>query len=316
MSDTLLLVGAGPMAAEYAKVLRSLGTDFTVVGRGEKSAASFEEAVQTDVSRGGIEMWLSSPDRDTSIHTAIVAVSEKQLGKATLALLEQGFDRILVEKPGGFNDKEINAVFKKAKNKSAQVYVGYNRRFYASVIKARELIKKDGGVSSLHFEFTEWSHRIKDLVKEEGVLQEWYLHNSSHIIDMAFYLGGWPRKIASFISGSLPWHPRASAFTGAGICDTGALFSYQANWEAPGRWSVEIETKKHRLYFRPIETLQIQNIGSIALEHVDIEDRLDTEYKPGLYKQVEAFFKNDNSVICSIKEQKQNMPIYNKIRGS
>ena len=77
-----------------------------------------------------------------------------------------------------------------------------------------------------------------------------------------------------------------------------ALFSYHANWEAPGRWSVEILTPKHRLYFKPMETLQIQEIGSVAVNPVQIDDTLDKEFKPGLYLQVKSFLdgKQKNSV--------------------
>ena len=39
----------------------------------------------------------------------------------------------------------------------------------------------------------------------------------------------------------------AALVAGAGVTENGALFSYHANWEAPGRWSVEIMTKKRRL---------------------------------------------------------------------
>ena len=39
------LIGAGGIAEEYAKVLKALGKDFIVIGRGEKSASVFKEHV-------------------------------------------------------------------------------------------------------------------------------------------------------------------------------------------------------------------------------------------------------------------------------
>ena len=41
--------------------------------------------------------------------------------------------------------------------------VGFNRRFYSSVLKAKDIIHEDGGVKSFFFEFTEWSHVIAGL---------------------------------------------------------------------------------------------------------------------------------------------------------
>ena len=50
-------------------------------------------------------------------------------------------------------------------------------------------------------------------------------------------------------------------FSGAGISISGALFSYQANWQSAGRWSVEILTKKNRLILCPLEELKVQKRG-------------------------------------------------------
>ena len=40
-SVQIVIIGAGPMACEYAKVLSSLQISFDVVGRGEESAKAF-----------------------------------------------------------------------------------------------------------------------------------------------------------------------------------------------------------------------------------------------------------------------------------
>jgi hypothetical protein len=95
-------------------------------------------------------------------------------------------------------------------------------------------------------------------------------------------------------AGGLDWHPSASVFNGAGITDTGALFSYHANWEAPGRWSVEVLTKEHRLILRPLEELQVQNLGSVSVEKMEIADKLDKSYTPGFYRETESFLGREH----------------------
>ncbi|MBS1514729.1 MAG: Gfo/Idh/MocA family oxidoreductase [Bacteroidetes bacterium] len=316
MENKVLLVGAGPMAVDYAKVLLKLNVSFVTVGNSEKSAADFKEKTGCDVILGGIKKYLGS--NKEVFGKAINAAPEHLLGEVTVDLINAGYKNILVEKPGGKNFEDIKNVADAAKKNDAKVLVGYNRRFFSSVEKAKEIIKEDGGVTSFYFEFTEWSHIIGTLKKGDGVLEEWFLHNSSHIIDLAFYLGGKPKELASYVSGNLQWHPNGSVFTGAGVAESGALFSYNANWEAPGRWVVEVLTRKHRLLFKPIEKLQIQKIGSVAVDFVEIDDKNDTEFKPGLYLQVKNYLEEDYSKLSDIHEQLSNVEnYYNKIvKGS
>ncbi len=112
-----------------------------------------------------------------------------------------------------------------------------------------------------------------------------------------------PKEIKCYTTGGLSWHPSASIFCGAGVTEQGLLFSYHSNWEAPGRWGVEILTKNHRLILRPLEDLYIQKIGSLISKKVVIDDNLDHEFKPGLYKQVESFINNPVSFwLCCLND--------------
>lgn len=309
-SKPILLVGAGPMAVEYAKALKKLNQSFMVIGRSEKSAKEFEKVIGVNVFVGGIDKYLEENKKIPQI--AIVVVSEEQLGIVTLKLLESGVKLILVEKPAGLDFQDIKKVYRLSKKLKAKVYIGYNRRFYASVNKAKEIIKKDGGIKSLFFDFSEASFRIAPLKKAPGVKENWFLQNSTHVIDLAFYLGGKPILMHSFTTGSLPWHPKGAVFSGAGVTKLGALFSYHANWKGPGRWGVEIVTKKHKLFLRPLEKLQIQDIGSFSVEDVVIDDKIDIEIKAGIFKQVESFLGSQRD-LCTIDEQVENLKFYQKI---
>jgi len=308
----ILLVGAGPMAIDYAKVLTAQGHDFIVVGNSEESAKQFEESVNKNVVIGGIEKWLVNNTDDFSQYQAIIAVNENLLGKITKILINAGIKKILVEKPGGSNFQDIEDVSNLAKNKNSSVYLGYNRRFFSSTIKVMELIEQDGGLTSFNFEFTEWGHIIRTLTKNEGVFEEWFIHNSSHVIDLAFFIGGKPKELCSYTAGGEDWHPRATIFSGAGVSEKGALFSYNANWESAGRWWVEFLTKKHRFIMKPMEKLFSQKRGSIAVEEVLIDDKLDKLYKPGLYKQVLIFIKEPDALL-TIDEQVKLLPFYKQM---
>src|SRR3989338_7825483 len=301
-----LLVGTGYMGIEYAKVLKAQRVKFTAVGRSEKSAENFKKEVGIPAIQGGLKKWLKQ-NRPSAL--AVVAVTEDQLGAVVRQLINTGCKKILVEKPGGLNMGEIKKVAQLAKNKKAKVYVGYNRRFYASTLAALDLIKKDGGVTSFNFDFTERSYAVEKLSQSDKIKREWFIQNSSHVIDMAFYMGGWPKKISTYKKSGLKWHPGGSVFSGAGISETGALFSYHANWESAGKWGIEIITSKTKLMFRPLEKLQIQKYGSMVVEDYPLEEELDTNFKPGLFKQVKAFLNNQKQLLTT-EEQVKHLGTY------
>lgn len=311
--DTILLVGAGPIASEYAKVLAALNVPFIVVGRGSASAEKFQEKTGIKPIEGGLEKFIANSDFTPK--KAIIAVGIDRLPACTSILIQQGTKQILVEKPGGLLIDELHSVVTLAKNYGAKVFIAYNRRFFASTLKAKEIIQEDGGVISFNFEFTEWSHEIRSLPIPKEIKERWLIANSSHVADLAFFLGGKPKTIRCFTSGQMDWHSSAAVFAGAGVSETGALFSYQANWDAPGRWGVEVLTKNYRLIFRPIEQLHLQRRESTVIEKVEIDDALDISFKPGFYRQVTAFLNNDTTNLMPLDKQLTMIRFYDKIGG-
>ena len=299
------------MAIEYAKVLKELSVDFTTIGRGDKSSNSFFATTGVRATTGGLDDFLRT--MPPLPEGAIVAVGIEALSDTTIKLLNYGVSLILLEKPGVAYADEITSLVALTRKKNAQVLIAYNRRFYSSVRKARELIAADGGATSFVFEFTEWSHVVRTLAKHPAEHNNWFLGNSSHVIDTAFFLGGKPTEMSHYVKGGLDWHPASSIFAGAGVTDSGALFSYHANWEAPGRWVLEMLTKKHRFIFKPMEKLQVQDLGSVAVNFVEMDDSLDVNFKPGLYLLTKSFLEGDFKDFCDVNEQNDMMKFYKGI---
>jgi predicted dehydrogenase len=309
------LVGAGQMASDYAAVLSDLDVEFQVIGRGEDSAESFAKQTGIQPYVGGLASFLEN-ESEPCTH-AIVSVGIEELANTTIQLLQHGVKNILVEKPGGLYSHEFQKVSKLTQQHNAKVFIGYNRRFYASTLAAQEIIRRDGGVSSFNFEFTEWTHEIETLKLSREIKENWFLANSTHVVDLAFHLGGKPKEMASYTSGGIEWHRSASIFSGAGMSESGALFNYHANWESAGRWSVEILTKEHRLIFRPMEKLMIQKRGSIQVDPVEgIDYSLDEKYKPGLFRQTSNFIYAKLEHIIDIVQINALILFYNKISSN
>lgn len=303
------IIGTGTIALEYAKILNQLGHEFIAIGRSGKNANDFIAAGAKEIVSGGLNNYLATSP--TAPQKAIVATNVGQLAEVTISLLNFGIKDILVEKPGFCHPEEITPVAQLAQTKNAHVLLAYNRRFYSSVLAAEKIIKEDGGITSFNFEFTEWGHVIETLDYSHDVFDNWFFANSTHVVDLAFFLGGKPKELSCFSAGELSWH-KPAVFSGAGSTNKGALFSYQANWNAPGRWVIEVLTTKHRLYFKPMETLQIQEKGSVAVTPVKIDNQLDIEFKPGFYLQVKAFLEKKYSRFCSIEEQLKHIDSFYK----
>jgi predicted dehydrogenase len=290
---SLALIGCGAMAQAYAKVLSVQQREFDVVGRGAESAAKFRDATGLDALTGGVEAYLDR--HGVAPQAAIVAVNLSMLADVSAQLLRAGTRRLLIEKPGASDRAALRKIEQVAAETGADIFIAYNRRFFASTLAAQQIVHDDGGLTSLQFEFTEWIHRIGIGLRPAVEYESLLMTNSSHVIDLAFYLGGRPADWQAWTGGTLDWHPPGSRFCGAGLTERGALFSYLANWQAPGRWSVELMTRAHRLHLRPMESLGVQTIGSLEIKPAELDDRLDREFKPGLYRQTSAFLDGEDA---------------------
>lgn len=307
------IIGAGTIASEYAKVLKSLGKEIIVIGRGEESARKFYETTAIKPITGGLQAFLDSKPQIPE--KVINCVQSRYLASTSIELVKYGVKDILSEKPGFYPEEmeEINNVVRKS---GANLFIAYNRRFFSSVLAAEDIIKKDGGLLSFNFEFTEWKSVFDKFPESrKGELRHHFLGNSTHVVDLAFFLGGEPSKISCYSNGTVGWHTPAN-FSGAGETKEGVLFSYCANWNAPGRWAVELLTAKHRIYLKPMEQLQLQDIATVKVYPVEIDDHLDKEFKPGFYLETKAFLEGDFSRLCSLDKQVGHVKnIYSKILG-
>jgi predicted dehydrogenase len=312
MSDNIsvLLIGASQMAIDYLKVLKALGIKYTIVGNSQNGTDLFFEKTQEQAISGGIKNFLKN-DVNLNFSHAIVAVGIEALYETTKCVIDAGVKNILVEKPAGLDFTQIQDLNTFNQSRS-DIRIAYNRRYYQSVIKAKELILQDGGVQSFHFEFTEWSHVIEKVEKKAGVKDNWFLANSTHVVDLAFYLGGHPAKMKSFSTGQLDWHSK-SKFVGSGISDAHALFTYHSNWEAPGRWFAEFLTTQHRFILKPMEELYIQKKGSVQVEKFNLESELDTHYKPGLFLQTQAFINKQFDDLISLEQHTKRLVAFETI---
>jgi predicted dehydrogenase len=296
------------MAIEYYKVLDVLGIPAFIKGRGSSSARRFEEATGNKVMRD----W-DSLSIDFSNALAIIAVDESSLWNSTQEAIKLGFRKILIEKPGASSIEELVDFSSVAPRGIDRCYVAYNRRYYANVSKVRHFIEDDGGISSVFFDFSERSNVIEPLLKNAGVKENWFIHNSSHVIDTVISLCGALTLTSSQRQGGLIWHSKGSKFSGIGKLDSnGAPFVYVADWEAPANWEITINTKQRRMTLKPLEKLTVvRKDGSVEIHDEFLASQ---GLKPGLKAMVEDFLKPEPSnLLLTLRGQLKNVDTYRAI---
>ena len=308
---SVLLIGTGRMARAYAKVLTTLNVPAIAVGRSEEHARTFERETDMKALSGGLSSWKkTAPEIPTH---AIIAADVEAIPVIARELIDTGIKHLLLEKPAALGKVELTPLQTHAKNNSASVSVGYNRRFLSSVQKAKELIAADGGAISFYFEFNERTtqpERIKGMNTPERTVERWFIANSTHVIDLAFYLAGEPIALSGFTAAGPLWAPHPTHFSGAGLAEDGAVFSYYANWEIDGPWLVEIQTPKRKLVLNPLEKLNEERGG--VMVPVECDDSLDTAFRPGLYREVECFLSGTGD-LPTLEEQILRFDWYEKM---
>lgn len=312
----ILIVGAGKMAQEYAKALAKLGLGSVVLGRGAESAAAYHASTGVMPGTGPLEAQLDALAGQLP-ENAIITVNAMYLADVTALLAARGVKRMLVEKPAALDLAEMDQLLAAVRPTGARVLLGYNRRFMASVRRARQIVTEDGGVLSVKFDFSEPAQRIAQLPKPQRELDTWIYGNSSHVLDLAFHFFGPVRRLDARVSGTglVRWHPAASVFTGSAEAENGALMSWHANWAAPGRWGLEVMTPERRLIMQPLEQLRIQSHAGFSevAEDLDLSDEIGV--KPGLLRQIRAFLDGDEADhLPDLEEQAKNMRLYDLIR--
>ena len=303
---SLWIIGNGRMSQEYQRVLIGLQIEFTVICRKK-------DKIHNSVGKYYFEGLDSALSELQTPARVIVAVDIENLYEVTCKLLDIGVKNILLEKPGSLYLHELISLKEKSKTTQALIFIGYNRRHYASVQKCLEIIKEDNGVKSVKFDFTEVSLEISKLELSNSVKNLWIIANSSHVLDLVFFMCGLPTALYSSVSGHIDWHPSGSKFGGVGYINSDILFSYFADWESPGRWGIELNTEKHKLILQPLEELKIMDSQSFEIKEIKLNDYYDKIYKPGIYAQTQSFMSDNSTDMCTIDEQINRYKIFSKI---
>lgn len=288
-APSVLLVGTGPMARDYARLFREgLSWPFVVASRQAATGAAF--AAEHGAAGAVVLDELAEGRQKASQYDLVVIASAiDALSAVTTSLLAGGAKKVLVEKPAALDVASARAIAELAKSRDAFVRVAYNRRYYASVRRLREILRSEAPVCAT-FDFTEWPSSIGALDKPAITKARWALGNSAHVFDTMFHLLGPMSGCVHRIEGKgvLEWHPSGATYVGTAALGTTPV-SWATSWQCPGRWNIEVMTALGRYKLSPMEQLQVVRHRSVQWSPVEIDDALDKAWKPGLHRMVTAF---------------------------
>jgi len=307
----ILLVGTGPMGREYIKVINELQKKYPVelvcVCRSKKSRDEVMQAYGVKAYAEPIPSLISTIGK---FDLCIIATNIESLFAITKTVINnKAAKKILVEKPVSFRRAELESL-KDAQN----IFVAYNRRFYSSIRSLKTMTHDFSDVSSIHFDFTELVHRLKDQKISEVIRRNWLIANSSHVIDLVSYISGPVDLEKSYFSvkGELDWNGGPINFFGMGLTSRDIPFTYNSDWDSAGRWGIQVKSSSHNYLLQPVEELKYNTRGSFDIQ-VKKNCPEDISLKPGLYHQVAAFLDQNYTNLCSIQQHYQNFKVFNGI---
>ena len=219
------------------------------------------------------------------VDALLVFVSADQIFSLTEELIPQQIP-LFIEKPPGLVPEQTNTLSKLAEKHGTNNMVGYNRRFYSIFHKGIKTIEKSGRLLGISVEGHERFWKIANR-KPQNILDNWLYANSTHTIDLLRFFGGEIKDIITFTK--ILKEKNGDQFVASLEFDSGSLGTYTSHWFSPGGWSVKLYGVGVTVEYNPLERGIWFNTD--FQENEIIPDEVDLKFKPGFYRQMEAFIK-------------------------
>ncbi|MBL8956840.1 MAG: Gfo/Idh/MocA family oxidoreductase [Myxococcaceae bacterium] len=279
MTLKLGLIGAGKIAVKYLEVLAAV-PDVEIAAIANRS----NPVIHDLASRFAIPKVFNDSRAllDSGVDAVIVAPSVIANFEVSQVCLEQGMP-CLLEKPPGLTVAEAEALANLAAKKSVPHLVALNRRYYSSVRQAREAIAEKGRLIAVAVEAPEKLEHTR--AHPPAIAARWMVANGIHCLDLFRHLGGEVEQVHAVSHVGGPSAP--SSFAALVRFAGGLAGQFTSHWAAPGPWTVTLYGEGRRVTLKPIEKCNV--LDADGTERALEPDPIDVKFKPGLYRQLEAF---------------------------
>jgi predicted dehydrogenase len=290
------LVGAGWVAQQHLDVIAALDgvAAAGIVSRSRAKAEQLAEKYKIAVCAAD----LAGLVREAKPDALMLLVSEDQMFAVANEALKYKLP-LFLEKPSGLTPAENLKLAKAAEQLAVPNMVGFNRRYYSIFHQGLEIIKRHGRLLGVAVEGHERMWRVRDLKKfPENVLANWLFANSTHTIDLLRFFGGEVKTVKA-LAHKLK-EARGDQFAAVFELASGALGNYSAHWYSPGGWRAVLYGEGVTVEFKPLEK-GVWTDREFKTHEIE-PDPVDVKFKPGFYRQLEAFAR-------LVREGKQDWPL-------
>lgn len=276
MKSKIAIIGSGYMAHEYYRVLAN-DKSVTVVGIYSRKPEAARKIVGEN-KNVFIADSIESLYLNTQADGVIVAVSEL----AVPQIMEEvfAFNWVsLVEKPVGIDMKTAEKIAHDASQLRRISFAALNRRYYSSTLKLLHELQGAQGLRVVRINDQESLVSARNANQPKLVLENWMHANSIHLIDyFSFLCRGELIQVAS---------ERHNLSAGTFLVNSHLIFSsgdigvYNAYWNTPSSWSVNINVGDRELELKPLETYRFRSLEEMKWTESSSSE-IDIQFKPGL----------------------------------
>ena len=291
-------IGSGPISNFHIPAIKNNEFKIEAIGSRKDSTRCKNFASQYQIEehycKGGWEEVVSK-DLDAFVICVDISATIKVLEKALLTNKP-----IFVEKPISSNPNTLKRFLNH--DNIDNVFVGYNRRFYKTTNKLKDLcLSSKGGTIFLNMPESDY-----------GIKQ--FINNGCHMIDTLRYLVGDFKIIGKSKKIDLE---NNDLFSFSALCRNQKWdILINAHSQIPANFSITVNSDKSVFELKPIEKLSIYN-GIDVIEptkkepirkympHLQNSYVEDSKFKPGfnsMYKNFKLFIEKKECNICNFKD--------------
>jgi predicted dehydrogenase len=289
------LIGCGRIARFHADVLKAIGISIQAVCSSPTSTRISAFAEEYSIPRL-YETWQQMMDKER-LNAVFVLAPWDAIDGMLLPLL-QFKTPVFFEKPVALMPERIEEAINTYPDMIDKVQIGYNRRFYDFIPIIKELLAASV-IKAIEVHIPE----SPEVNVNENLLNNFFIVNSSHVIDLLLYLLDFPAISLAEIRRHIDSQGFASGYNGLLIIDNSIPVHLIACWNSPSNFGLKFHSDGLLVELLPIETARIYD-GFEVIEptrenpiprykpHISQEffmDPLSARYKPGFLKQTLNF---------------------------
>ena len=300
----IVLIGSGKAGNYHAKVLSSIENlhIYGVMNSGKKDPVEFRNKYK-------IPNWIVDINKVQKKIDAFIIASSSKVTLQVVSLLCKLNIPMLIEKPLGISSIESKKIISYLKGNDLN-FVGFNRRFYSSVLEAQKYINYLGDPISIHVDAPEPLTSLIERGRSENEISNRLLENTSHALDILTLFFGEHTDLINFDHNSKRNSIKID-FMSLIKFRNNKTASFISHWGSPGNWIIKIFGEDYQINLNLTRNYAEINSKELGIKKIN-SDIDDEKFKIGIMKQNYYFLKSvikgkiAHSNLCVLEDGHKN----------